>query len=351
MQPIQHTNLRTVKMGGFTLLRYNKPLLDPGLANYRSVIFQNDRLVSYTPPKSLDFELFKAKYPISEVRVEEFMDGTMVYAYCVGETWRLGTRSVYDAATSYRCGTQVPRFSRTETFYPPAPPLVRDVFLEKVGPAFFENLRQDCVYVFSFMSPLTFNVVKGDGVYLVATYEIKDNEPRLLEPQLLPGVLLPTRHKFDSYEILAECADEVPYTCKGFMLHAGGERTKVMSTAFVRAKDVFDNQPNVNRCLLKLMREHRENLLLEMYPEYKPNAVQLANHVKTFTNILYGSYLECFVEKKKPLREYAYKHHLYLLHQHYCMTLRPAKKRINKQEVVTYVAGLHLNQLSAALNL
>lgn len=348
---IQHTGLRAVQKNGLTLVRYTKPLSDPVLGLYRSAVFNNGRLVSFTPPKALEFEEFSSKHPIDTVRVEEFVDGTMVYAYHDGE-WRVGTRSVCDAETTYRCGMAVPYFNLPPA---PAPPFIRDVFLEKVGAGFFDALRQNCVYVFSFMSPLTFNVLKGDGVYLTAVYEIQDNEARLVDGGRLPPVVQypKTYTAFTSYADLVECADEVPHTCKGFMLHAGGERTKVVGTAYTQVKNLLDNQPNVNRCLLKLLRERRECELLALYPEFGLNVVQIRAGIKSFTNGLYTNYLECFCAKARPLREYPpkYKPHMYELHKIYKEQLRPASRRVNKQEVVKYVAGLCNAQLAAALSL
>lgn len=341
---LENEGLRATTKDGLTLVRYQKPLVDPALSAYRSVIYEGAALVSFTPPKALPFEVFKAKYPIEQVRVEEFVDGAMVYAYFFQGSWRLGTRSVLDADTAYRCGTTLLKA--------PAPTL-RAAFLAKAGPNFFDNLRTNRTYVFSLLTPLTFNVVKGDALYLTAVYEIEQDKATLVEDYgaLPPGVQVPPRHAFTEYQNVVECADEVPWTCKGFMLHAGGERTKVVSSAFKKVAELLDNEPNVNRCLLKLMREHREHLFLDVYPEYRPNARQLQFSVKAYTNALYSSYLDCFCAKTRPLREYAQKNQLWQLHQLYLHKLRPAGKRVNKQEVVQFVAGLSTPALAGALNL
>jgi hypothetical protein len=343
---LENDGLRATTKDGLTLVRYQKPLVDPALSAYRSVIYKGTELVSFTPPKALPFEDFKAKYPIEQVRVEEFMDGTMVYAYFFDGSWRLGTRSVLDADTTYRCGTTLLKT--------PAPTL-RAAFLAKVGPQFFDHLSATRTYVFSLLTPLTFNVVKGDALYLTAVYEIAQDKATLLRPEeygaLPPGAQLPPRHGFTDYATVVECADEVPWTCKGFMLHAGGERTKVLSSAFKKVAELLDNEPNINRCLLKLMREHRDHLFLDVYPEYRPNARQLQVSVKSYTNALYSAYLDCFCAKTRPLRDYAQKNQLWQLHQLYLTKLRPAGKRVNKQEVVQYVAGLSTPVLAGALNL
>lgn len=343
---LQCEGLRETTKEGLTLVRYTKPLTQP-LGLYRCALFKGEELVAFTPPKALSMEEFSNKYPIEQVRVEEFLDGTMVYAYFFEGSWRVGTRSVLDAETSYRCGT---------TPVKTAPPAVRHVFLAKAGENFFEKLQPNRTYVFSLLSPWTFNVIKGDAIYLTAVYEIMAGQAVRLVPVEeygdLPNVVcIPTRHAFSSYINVIECADEVPYKCKGFMLHAGGDRTKVLGTAFKYVAELLDNEPNINRCLLKLMREHREHLFLDVYPEYKPNARFLQVAVKAFTNSLYSSYLDCFCQKTRPLREYAQKNHLWQLHQQYLKVLRPANKRVNKQEVVQYVAGLSSATLANALNL
>lgn len=347
---LKTAGLRETTKDGLTLVRYETPLSDPALGLYRCALYKVEDLVAFTPPKALEFDVFTSKYPIDQVRVEEFVDGTMVYAYFFDGSWRLGTRSVLDAETFYRCGT---------TTVKTTPPTVRSVFLAKAGEGFFDALSPNRTYVFSLLSPLTFNVIKGDAIYLTAVYEKKAAEPHN-EVRLVPveeygalpaGVRLPARYTYTSFENLVECADEIPYTCKGFMLHAGGERAKVLGTGYKYVAELLDNEPNINRCLLKLMREHREHVFLDVYPEFRPNARHLQVAVKAYTNALYSSYLDCFCAKTRHLREYAQKNQMWQLHQRYLKELRPANKRINKQEVVQHVAGMSTATLANALNL
>ena len=65
----------------------------------RSVVFLNNRLISFSPPKSYNYYDFMNKYPIpnsaNNCIVEEFVEGTMINVFYnnISKTWEIATRN------------------------------------------------------------------------------------------------------------------------------------------------------------------------------------------------------------------------------------------------------------------
>jgi hypothetical protein len=77
----------------------------------------------------------------------------------------------------------------------------------------------------------------------------------------------------------------------------------------------------------------------ERFPE---NEVEFFRHSTNFYNYMHNlhqNYLECYVNKKKPLKEYAveYKKNMFQLHEHYKMVLKTAGKRVNMEVVIEFM--------------
>ena len=66
------------------------------ISHFRSVIIRDNKVVCYSPSKSVNYELFKENYEnIENIYIEDFIDGTMINVFwdVVNETWEIATRS------------------------------------------------------------------------------------------------------------------------------------------------------------------------------------------------------------------------------------------------------------------
>ncbi len=77
----------------------------------------------------------------------------------------------------------------------------------------------------------------------------------------------------------------------------------------------------------------------ERFPE---NELEFFRHSTNFYNYmrnLHQNYLECYVNKKKPLKEYAleYKKNMFQLHEHYKTVLKTTGKRVNMEVVIEFM--------------
>ena len=65
------------------------------MAKCRSIILKNNKVVAFSPPKSIGFDLFKNTHSnISESWAEDFIDGTMINVFFdnLNQIWEIATR-------------------------------------------------------------------------------------------------------------------------------------------------------------------------------------------------------------------------------------------------------------------
>jgi hypothetical protein len=71
-----------------------------------------------------------------------------------------------------------------------------------------------------------------------------------------------------------------------------------------------------------------------------------------FTDAIYRNYIDCFIKKKRRLKEYPfqYKVHMYSLHQIYLHELRIEKTHITMKRVIDYINTLDAGQQMYFIN-
>ena len=90
----------------YGIIRYDKSMLSndliPSYGLCRSVIVnENNKVVSYSPPKSIPFDTFKEKYPDNssqQLTAQEFVEGTMINVFWdetigLAGGWEIATRN------------------------------------------------------------------------------------------------------------------------------------------------------------------------------------------------------------------------------------------------------------------
>ena len=92
----------------FKIIKYNKDKLNfdnilcNGLA--RSLIYKDDKLISFSPAKSINLEHFKSLVNNDIVYAEEFIEGTMINLFYHNDKWQIATKSSIGANMSYILG-------------------------------------------------------------------------------------------------------------------------------------------------------------------------------------------------------------------------------------------------------
>ena len=101
-----HTKKYVFNNNEYTIIKYDKEKLkimensgEPYfnvLSKFRSLVVRNNKLIVFSPEKSLNFEAFNKKYEnVDECWMEDFIDGTMINVFFdnINNTWEIATRS------------------------------------------------------------------------------------------------------------------------------------------------------------------------------------------------------------------------------------------------------------------
>ena len=185
----------------YRIVRYNKDKLAANLYNmvglFRSVIYKQDEVVCYAPPKSIDYALFKQQVPLSDIiSMEEYVEGTMVNLFWTGTSWDIATRSSVGGEVSFfsdQDNESGPSFrwmfldaiATNETL---ASPTEKDFFSS------FDTMPKFYCLSFVLQHPKNRIVTPFDkpSIYLVKTYDLSEkgfvtDVPLFDVSELLPG--------------------------------------------------------------------------------------------------------------------------------------------------------------------
>jgi len=351
-------HIKTQMMNGYTVRRYDKKVLTPdNISTYglcRSVITDADNnIVSFSPPKSLPFEEFVAKYPdTSRIVATEFVEGTMINLFWRDGDWVLASRSNVGATNKIN----------SKTF--------RDMFYEAMHACNLDlnTLPKEFSYSFVLQHPDNRIVVPiwRPLLCLVAVYSYHQgadvNHRTVVKSHDISDfvefnstlVNVPATYDLTSYEDFAEKTKTLDYTYLGVMLTnpATGERTKIRNPNYEKVRHLKGNHPKLQYQYLCLRKAGKIGQYLHYYPESNQEFTGFRDKIHAFTRKLRDNYISCYIRKERPLMEYSdeYRTHMYSLHQIYKNNLKPNGKILVFDDVVNYVNELHPNLLMHSLN-
>jgi hypothetical protein len=352
----------------YLIVKYNKEFLRADLISsyglLRSVIFSNNFIVSFSPPKSLSGENFITKFPnkTDNIIAEEFIEGTMVNVffdpkYGANGCWQIATRNTVGAEVSFYKWSKM---SFNQMFFDAC--INNNFNIQTLNPKY--------CYSFILQHPENRIVIpfKNPQLYLVAVYEIiqKDDSFCVVEENMsevkrfglwnLTGIKFPEKYEFSSYSELIEkyASANTSYNIMGVIIknNETGERTKFRNPIYEEVRHLRGNQPKLQYQYLSLRHSGKLPDFLKYYPEMKSEMSKFREQVHMYTNNLYSNYIACYIKKTKQLKEFPenYRTNMFKLHEYYINELRPKKIYINNTEVIKYVNNLHPSLLMYCLN-
>jgi hypothetical protein len=356
--------IKTQTMNGYTVRRYDKKALSPEtVSTYglcRSVITDADNnIVAFSPPKSLPFDDFVAKYPDTSLIVAtEFVEGTMINVFWSNGDWVLASRSNVGATNVIN--------SRA----------FRDMFYDAMNACnlVLNTLPKEFSYSFVLQHPDNRIVVPigKPQLYLIAVYSYHqgsiDNQGTAVKPRTVvkshtpsefaefnaSTVNVPAVYDLTTYVEFAEKTKTLDYTYLGVMLTnpATGERTKIRNPNYEKVRHLKGNHPKLQYQYLCLRKSGKTSQYLHYYPESNKEFAGFRDKVHEFTRKLRDNYISCYIRKERPLMEYSdeYRTHMYGLHQIYKNNLKPNGKILVFEDVVNFVNELHPNLLMHSIN-
>jgi hypothetical protein len=357
----------------YSVVKYDKKLLSTDLVSTygacRSVILNSvNRVVGFSPPKTIATDVFINKYPENKlngtIEAQEFVEGTMINVFFdpnVGITgsWEISTRNTVGATSTF--------------FKSPNSKTFRQMFKEAALECKLDinKLETDLCYSFVLQHPENRLVVPftTPQLYLVAVYKINNNPNNItvdafdvfeyipfFEENLGTTVRFPKVYHFEKYSELFDKYGSMntPYDVVGVVVfnNITGERTKIRNPVYEQVRHLRGNQPKLMYQYLSLRKEGKVKDFLKFYPENKKYFSEFRDQVHLFTNTLYANYVSCYIRKATPLIEFSqqYRTHMFNIHQHYVNELREKKSYINHAYVQNYVNTLHPSLLMFSLN-
>ena len=367
------------------LIKYKKNCLTAEnketLGLLRSVIVYNGEIISFAPPKSLDFDKYIERTDVNMPNnaVEEFVEGTMINMFFnkLTQDWEIASRSNIGA----RC-----------CFYQDKKITFRTMFLEAMNKLGYEFKDFEKKYCYSWILQHPDNRIvvpfTQPNLVLCRIYECKNltvkemPNPSPCAGNIRPPYTLYTRstegepnisvHTTSSYiGFLPEFSNildfkninhlkdaiesgSYKYTLMGLVFRdpKTGIRTKVRNPTYEYVRKLKGNSPKLQYQYYTLRQMGAVRDFLKYYPEHKTTFEKFRKQIHEFTRNLHSNYIRCYVKKEKPLREFPfeYRTHMYNLHQNYINRLRNSGEIVKKHVVINYINNIPCDHLMSSIN-
>jgi len=344
---IHHKSYKTDKHE-YNILTYDKNMIcndDFESAKYRSVVFSQERLVSFAPPKSIPKDQFIKKYSDNGVQIPntihitETIEGTMINLFYdfPNQTWELATKNAVGGRYWYFRNNGPPR-----TF--------RDMFMDAIGEEDYADLNQtklvanlptDCCYSFVLQHPENHFVHEVDQarLFLVAVYQIQGDVARYLSLPYVSNLTvirelldenimyLPTTIQYFA-QMHYKTFDQIlcdggfaksPKTYAELEQHLNtsasyahmmgltlintetGERTKLENQQYNYKKQLRGNHPNLQYQYLCLWRIQQIPEFLKHFPVYRESFDRFEAQLDQFVNNIQTTYYMYYIRKQQDV--------------------------------------------------
>ena len=315
------SNRRGVKFG-YNILKNN---------TIRSSVYDNDGfLQSFCPLSSESLNAFFTDDVLNEnIRVEEFVEGTMINLYHDKDTWFVSTKNSVGGENNFYINGKQKQKSFKQMFYECCHEVNINV----------ENL--DKTYVYSFVMQHTdnriINPVMKNSLYLISAYvKPYESNPTSIEmicdvkdlTHIMPlgSVCFPTQYDLTTRNDIIHrfAAPYTDYRIMGVNLfnRETGGRSKIRNPPYEELKKLRGNQAKIEYHYLTLRKEGRVDEFIDFFPEYTEDFNYYESKILNFTHTLYNNYVDCYMKHTMPLKQYdqKYKKHMYAIHDDYVKT-------------------------------
>jgi len=341
----------------YFLVNYDKKILqrrisdgvEYGYEQYvRSVVLNaNRRVVCFSPPMceprsktSQDaFDCSKVKF------AEEFVEGTMVNLFYNPSNdvqgWEFATKNVVSPVEKKANESGV---VDKKCF--------RRMFLEACAAAGlnFDDLPKEYSYSFVLQHPDNTIVapVNSMALYIIAMYYIDgmtvyEMDRSVVKWSEFSRVYHPARFLTDDLQkVLRVWASNTSlYYYPGVMFRGHeGQRYKFRNPNYECAKNARGQVEKSRFVYLHLKSLGALKKHFQRVPEDEFVFFRHQTNLYNYTHNLHQKYLECYVHKKRPLKEYAveYRKNMFQLHERYKVELKTAGKRVNMTFVIDFMS-------------
>jgi hypothetical protein len=338
------------------MLNYNKSKLTKenvsSLGLFRSVITDGVNILCFSPPKSMKMENFIENLDYKDVKIEEFVEGTMINLFCYNNTWLCSTKGTIHA----KC-----------KFFRDYPKTFRALFLEATESCKleFSMLNPEYCYSFILQHPENRIVVPFSRKNLVLTnmYKCTNINVESIDLVNIPGVEISyaktianiyESYKGESFPDLFDyfSSQNIDYKNMGIVLNYDGKRSKIWNPNYLKVKSLRGNNPKIQFQYFHLLKDRKLMDFLKFYPEYNELFNKYKIDLFSWTDQLWKNYKSCYIRKERPLKNYSlqFRTHMYKIHEAYLNDLMPQNKKTDKLYTINYVKSLEPAQLMHSIN-
>ena len=342
---------------------------------YRSIVVDKDNyIVSFSPPKSLNIDMFMEKNDFNDIKVEELIEGTMINLFYDNfkKEWNIATRSTVGANNKFVQEQEIATF--------------RVMFLEacnEIGldfeqlPKKSDNENSSYNYSFVMQHPKNRIVSRTKDnkclIYLVEMYEIIKKElcteiycvdtNNFMDCFSKLGISIPSdlmlNNSINDYNELINISkgdfksswSEKEYICFGGFVVKNkktNERTKIRDEHYEYIRKLRGNQIKPKYHYLSLRKQKNIQQYLYYYPEDKNKYDVFRQEISDYVYNLWQCYIGCYIKKEKPVKEWQHKFrvHMFKLHEEF----KSNRQIITLNKVYIYFNNLHESQQMYLLN-
>lgn len=349
----------------------NNLLYDSNEGMYRSVIVSEpeNKVLSFSHPRSLPLESFQSKYPdigSTKIHVNEIVEGTMTQLFYDSRirSWQIATKGAIGG-----------NYWFYRTIYPTSgihgekQKSFREMFLDVFPPleTFYHFPKEYC-YQFILQHPdnhIVLNLEKP-SLYLVGVYEIAGKVVTTVYPTEYEtwdcfkeeniNIKFPQKFTENSYELLIEnwCSRNSDYRIVGCMLThlETGERASIENPVYREVRELRGNHPNLQYQYLSLRRIDKVQEFLRYFPQYKKIFYRFYKQYCDFLTNLHQSYLTYYIQKRGIKISKKYFPLVYRIHHIvYLPSLNTGEKKIMRMsEIAKFLKEMEPSELIYYLN-
>jgi hypothetical protein len=354
------------------MMCFNEPF---ATRQYRSVVYSHpeDRLLSFSPPRSLPLGTFSEEYGIEDrdIQISELIEGNLIHLFYDDRmtSWEIATKNAVGGnyRLFYKSGKkEKKRCGET----------VRNMFLEALGfsknAAFdeiqgFESLNKDFCYCFVLQHPKNTIVMLNDRptLYLVSVYDVLcDAKMARMIPQYeyetwqcfqdLPKIQFPELYHFSNY---ADCVNSLNetranYSIMGYNIAnlTTGERCVILNQVYKNVYLMKGQSDDVLYLYLCMRRIEKVKEFLFHFPKYKKIFSKFYEQYREFIKNIHAAYLEKWIYKKLVHQKYT--RYVDRLHKEIYLpslkTLEPEK--MSRKVVVDFINRLEPEEVLYFMN-
>ena len=311
---------------------------------FRSVIFSypENKIISFSLPKSLSYELFCNRYPVlnESIVVNEYIEGIMFHLFY--------DKRIHSWELSYKNG-----LSYNEQF--------RKKFINILSGGVNNHLN-DIHYLSYLPKNACYNIIlSNENIFLISVYNIYDTEENNV--QFIPNyvykewdifkdknniIQFPQQYTCKTYENLYNTINVIRYTlCTKVILtnNDTGEICSLCSTEYTQQKLTNYIQPNIEYLYICLERVSQTEHYLNYYPYFRKQFSKLKNKYHQFINSIYKYYVQYYILKNHYIPLF-YSPHVHKIHSKlYIPNIKTNKTKITKNLIKKYFQDIHPREL------